>query len=231
LNERQKTWLRGLNATAGECFDTLKGGALSDGFRRRSLVTIVLFATLSAEIVLVWFLDTTVKYAGSRTTGLFDVIMAEMLLFGFPLALSTIALFRLGPLLIAWLAAAPTLLRWIGRCLLSSLVALLLAIPAVGIMDLTFDAFGPRALLDWSDARLWIYAAEYTVSAVLLDGMIVSILLLVLGLSVGAIAFPAGRTLRQTEWLVTRLGRYSGPALLGGGTIVASIAALIKDLI
>jgi hypothetical protein len=98
-------------------------------------------------------------------------------------------------------------------------------------MNLTFIAFGPRALLDWWDPRLWIYAVEYAITGVIVSATMIASLLAALlaaaGLMIGLIMLA----LLQAEFLAGLISRYPRGSLLGASITVAGLAIVIKDWI
>ena len=96
-------------------------------------------------------------------------------------------------------------------------------------LSMTVVAFGPRALLDWWDARLWIYAVEYALSGVIVSAiMIANLLAAILG-AAGLGILVLALMLLQAELLARLIARYPKGSLLGSSIAVAGLAIVIKD--
>jgi hypothetical protein len=180
------------------------------------------------EAVLVWYLANRMDYRGtSASPG--DVLAANLLLFVAPLCVAALSLVKAGPRLVRLLVGAGNLPACLGKCAVAALAADALGYGALRLMNATFMAFGPRALLDWWDARLWIYAAEYALSGVIVSAiMIANLLVAVLGAAALGILVLA-LTLLQAELLARLITRYPKGSLLGSSIAVAGLAIVIKD--
>ncbi len=98
-------------------------------------------------------------------------------------------------------------------------------------MDATFIAFGPRALLAWWDPRLWIYAAEYAITGVIVSVLVIAGLLVALFAAAGLVVLLIVLTMLQAAFLAGIIARYPRGSLLGSSIAVAGLAIVIKDWI
>src|SRR5262249_51654144 len=144
-----------------------------------------------------------------------NVLLGDLMLFVMPLGVAAAALFRAGPRLLAALTGHGGLLVCLGKCLAAAIVADALGYGALKGVDATVMAFGPRALLDWWDPRLWIYAAEYAITGVIVSAMVIATLLLALLTAAGLVAALIKLVLLQAELIAGMVSRYPRGSLLG----------------
>jgi hypothetical protein len=111
----------------------------------------------------------------------------------------------------------------------AALGADLLGYAALQVMNETFIAFGPRADLAWWDVRLWIYAAEYALSGVIVSAMMIANLLAATLGAAGLGLVLIAAVLLQAELLARVVARHPNRVLLGGGVAVAGLATVVKD--
>jgi hypothetical protein len=211
--------------------------AVIGGVRRRGLVDKFcrpqpqrnfLAVVFLCEALLVWCLARHMDYRGTYATA-GDILLADLLLFAMPLGVATYALVKAGPRLVTLLVGSGNLPSCWAKCVAAALAADLLGYGALRLMDATFIAFGPRADLDWWDVRLWIYAAEYAVSGVIVSAMMVANLLAVLFGAAGLAVLLVGLAMLQIELFARIIARYPKGSLLGSSIAVAGLAIVIKD--
>jgi hypothetical protein len=228
LNERQRTWLADRSARLWNGAAGVRRRWLLDIFGRAQFQRVFLALVFLGEAVLVWDLARRMGYRGMTAT-LRDVLVADLLLFIMPLCVAAAALIAAGRRLMALLVGSGNLPACLGKCAAAALAANLIAYGALRAMDATFVAFGPRALLDWWDVRLWIYAAEYALSGVIVSAiMIANLLVAILG-AAGLGILVLALTLLQAELLARLIARYPKGSLLGSSIAVAGLAIVIKD--
>ena len=191
---------------------------------RRALVATVFVA----EALLFGHLAQRMGY-GSRAASARDAVIGDFLLFVTPFCIAALALFVAGPRLVARLIGAGNLFACTAKCLAAALAADLLGYGALQTMNATFLTFGPRALLDWWDARLWLYAAEYAVSGVIVSAMTIASVLLAICAAAGLATLIVVLALLQAELLARVIRRYPKPPLLGSSTALAGLALILKD--
>src|SRR6185437_8928367 len=148
-----------------------------------------------------------------------------------PLAVAAAALFTAGPRLVAALTGRGGLIACLGKCAAAAIAAGALGYGALKVMNLTFVAFGPRALLDWWDPRLWIYAVEYAIAGVIISATMIASLLAALLAGAGLVIGLIMLALLQAEFLAGLIARYPRGSLLGSSIAVAGLAIVIKDWI
>src|SRR5262249_41979739 len=156
---------------------------------------------------------------GAATAG--EVVMAELVLFVAPLCFSALLLVRFGPRFIDLLTRYRHLPACAAKCLGAAIAANALGYGALQVMNVTFLGFGPRALLDWWDFRLWIYAVEYAVSGAIVSAMMIANLLLATCVAAGAVIGLVALVLLQAELLARTVTRYPRGSLLGSSIAVA----------
>jgi hypothetical protein len=232
LNDGQKSWLADRSARLRHWIGTIRRRALLDTLGSSRLRRTFLAIVFLAEAVLVWHLARHVSYqgrGGAATAG--DVLVAELLLFVVPLCAAALVLIKAGPRFVHLLTGSGGLPVCLGKCLAAALAADVIAHGALRAMDATFQVFGPRALLDWWDVRLWIYAVEYAVSGAIVSAMMIANLLLALCAAAGLAVLLLTLMLLQIEIPARVIARYPRGALLGSSIAVAGLAVVIKDWI
>jgi hypothetical protein len=180
------------------------------------------------EAVLVWYLANRMGYRGTRASA-GDILLADLLLFVAPLCVAALSLVKAGPRFVRLLVGAGNLPACLAKCAMAALGAGALGYGALQLMNATFAAFGPRALLDWWDARLWIYAAEYAFSGVIVSAIMLASLLVAVLAAAGLVVLFLALTLQQAEFLARIIARYPKGSLLGSSIAVAGLAIVIKD--
>src|SRR5580704_787565 len=162
LNDRQRGRL---GAAATRLRAGIRRRQLLDRFGHAQMGRNFLAAVFLCDALIVSYLAHRMGYRGSGASA-GNVLAGDLLLFVMPLAVAAAALALAGPRLVALLTGHGGLLFCLGKCVVAALAADALGYGALKAMNATFMAFGPRALLDWWDPRLWVYAAEYAVSGV-----------------------------------------------------------------
>jgi hypothetical protein len=189
-----------------------------------------LAAVFLCDALIVSWLAHRMGYRGTRSS-LGDVLIGDLLLFVMPLAVAGTALAAFGPRFVALVTARGNFLACLGKCIVAALAADALGYGALRVMNLTFLAFGPRALLDWWDPRLWVYALEYSVSGVIVSAMVIASLLAALLAAAGMLIALIMLALMQAELLARIIARYPRGSLLGSSIAVAGLAIVIRDWI
>ncbi len=205
--------------------------------RRRSVVgqfdcpgvrQFFLASVLVAETLLFWYLGHRMGYRGQATAA-GDVTLHDLVLFVAPLAMTATVLVAAGPRLIAFLTGSESLLACAAKCLAAALAADLAGYGALRAMDATLAVFGPRALIEWWDVRLWIYAAEYAASGIVVSAIAIAHLLFAICAARLLASLALRLALLQSEVLVRVIRRYPKQPLLGSVTALAGLAVIIKD--
>jgi hypothetical protein len=228
LNDRQRGRL-GATAVQTRTFVAgIRRRALLDRFGRPQMRRNFLAAVFVCDALMVAYLAHRMGYRGS-TASAPHVLIGDLVLFVMPLAVAAAALAAIGPPLVARATGRGNLLACLGKCLLAALAADALAYGALQVMNLTFIAFGPRASLDWWDARLWLYAIEYAASGVIVSAMVIASLLFAVLAAAGLLILLVMMVLLQAEFLAGVIARYPRGALLGSSIAVAGLAIVIKD--
>ncbi len=197
---------------------------------RRHVRRAFLAAVFLGEALVFSFLARRMGY-GSRAANAGDVLIGDLLLFVAPFCLAAVALIAAGPRLIAALTDGGNLLACTAKCLTVALAADVAGYGALRAMDATFALFGPRALIDWWDPRLWVYAAEYAVSGVIVSAMAIAHLLLAICAVAGVATLALVLGLLQAEALAGVIRRYPRQPLLGSSIALAGLAVMAKQLI
>jgi len=227
LSDRQRQRLAAASARLHGLIAAFRRRALLDRFGQPKMRRSVLAAVLLCDALIVGCLAHQMGYGGSRASAL-DVFLGDLMLFAMPLAVAAAALATAGPRLVTVLTARGDLLACLGKCVVATLATGALGYGALQVMNTTFLAFGPRALLDWWDPRLWIYAAEYAGSGVIVSATIIAGLLAAMLAAVGLATMLVALTLLQADLVARIIARYPRGALLGAGTAVAGIAVVAK---
>jgi hypothetical protein len=228
LNDRQRGRLAATAAHARSFIADVRRRALLDRFDHPQMRRNFLAAVFLCDALIVFYLARRMGYHGSGANAL-DVLAGDLLLFIMPLAVAAAALAAIGPPLVALLTGRGNLPACFGKCLLAALAADALGYGALRVMNLTFIAFGPRAALDWWDARLWIYAVEYAASGVIASAMVIASLLFAMLAVAGLAILALVMVLVQAELLAGIIARYPRGSLLGSSIAVAGLAIVIKD--
>jgi len=187
-----------------------------------------LAAVFLCESLLVCLLARHLDYRGTEATAR-DVLIGELLLFVVPLGVAALALLKTGPRLIRLMLGRGNLPACFAKCLVAALVANVLGFAALELMNETYFAFGPRAELDWWDARLTIYAAEYAVSGMIVSAMMIANLLLVVLAAASLVLMLMGSLLLEADLFARLIARYPKGSLLGSSIAVAGLAIVLKD--
>ena len=228
LNDRQRGHLAATAAWARAFVAGVRRRALLDRFAHAQVGRNFLAAVFLCDALIVSYLAHRMGYRGSGANAL-DVLAGDLLLFMMPLAVAAAALAAIGPRLVALLTGRGNLLACLGKCFLAALAADALGYRALQMMNLTFIAFGPRAALDWWDARLWVYAVEYAASGVIVSAMVIASLLFAVLAAAGLAILLIAMALLQAEFLAGIIARYPRGSLLGSSIAVAGLAIVIKD--
>ena len=201
---------------------------LVDKLDRGRMPQACLAAVFLGETLLFWFYAHRMGYRGQ--SGLpADVAIGYALLFVAPLAIVGLAVLAAGPRLIGWLTGSKSLLACAAKCLGVALVADLAGYGALRAMGATFVVFGPRALIDWWDVRLWIYAAEYAVSGVVVSAMAIAHVLLAVFAAGLVTSLLLALVLLEADVLARVIRRYPRQPLLGTSIALAGLAIIVKD--
>ena len=95
---------------------------------------------------------------------------------------------------------------------------------ALAVLNATLRAHGPRAVLDWWDPRLWLFAAEHAAWGVIANAAMIADLLVAL-LGAARLALLALTLMMlQIEFFARIIARYPRGALLGSSIAVAGPA-------
>ncbi len=199
-------------------------------FGRPRLRRVLLAGVFLGEALAFSFFAHRMGY-GSHAANARDVLIGELLLFVAPFCVTAVVLIAAGPRLIAALTDTGNLLACTGKCLATALAADAAGYGALRAMDATFAVFGPRALIAWWDARLWIYAAEYAVSGVIVSAIAIAQLLLAICAAAGLATLALMLALLQAEGLAGMMRRYPRQPLLGSSIALAGLAVIAKDWI
>jgi len=228
LNDEQRGRLARLAGRMRVFATDLRRRWLLDKFCHPQLQRNFIATVFLADALLVSYLARRVDYRGTNATAA-DVLLGDLLLFIVPLCIAAYVLVRAGPRLIALLVGRHDLPACLGKCVAAALAAGALAYGALQVMNATFLAFGPRALLDWWDVRLSIYAAEYALSGVIVSAAMIANLLAVICAAAGMVSLAITLVLMQAELLARLIARYPKGALLGSSIAVAGLAIVLKD--
>jgi hypothetical protein len=228
LSDRQRSRLASAAVRMREFAAGIRRRALLDRLGHAQVQRNFLAAVFLCDALIVSYLAHRMGYRGSSASAR-DVLLGDLLLFVVPLAVAAAALFTAGPRLIALLTGRGGLLACFGKCVAAAIAADALGYGALKVMNATFIAFGPRALLDWWDPRLWVYAAEYAVSGVIVSVMVTASLLVALLAAAGLVVLLIMLVLVQAEFLAGIIARYPRGSLLGSSIAVAGLAIVIKD--
>ncbi len=228
LGDPQRRWLAGRAACVWALVGAVRGRGLLDVLARPRLQRTLLAAAFLCDLALDWHLASSIRYRGTSATGP-GILLGELLLFGMPLGVAAFALVEAGPRFVGLLVGRRNLpIAW-ATCTAVALAAVLLGYAAIQVLDVTFRAFGPRAVLDWWDARLWIFAAEHALSGVIVNAMVIAGLLAVLLGAAGLALLAVVLVMMQIEFFAGIIARYPRGALLGASITVAGLAIMIKD--
>ncbi len=230
LNDRQRGRLGGAAARARAFANGIRQRTLLDRFDHPQMRRNFLAAVFLCDALIVSYLAHRMGYRGASASAR-NVLAGDFLLFVMPLGVAAAALFTAGPRLIAALTGRGGLLACLGKCIVAAIAADALGYGALKVMNATFMVFGPRAWLDWWDPRLWVYAAEYAVSGVIVSAMVIASLLVALLAAAGLVVALIMLLLLQAEFLAGIISRYPRGSLLGSSIAVAGLAIVIKDWI
>lgn len=230
LSDRQRARLAAATSRLRAFVAAVRGRALLDRFARPQMRRNFLAAVFLCDALIVFHLARRMGYRGAHASA-GDVLVGDLLLFVMPLGLAAAALTAAGPRLVALLTARGHLLACLGKCIIAALAADALGYGALRMMNATFLAFGPRALLDWWDPRLWVYAAEYAVCGLIVSAIVIATLLTALLAAAGIVIALIALVLLQVEFVAGIVARYPRGALLGSSIAVAGLAIVIKDWI
>ena len=228
LNDRQRRLLGAAAARVRTVVAAIRRRALLDRFAHPQMRRNFLAAVFLCDALIVAYLAHRMGYRGS-TASAPNVLAGDLLLFVMPLAVAAAALAAIGPPLIALLTGRGNLIACLGKCLLAALAAGAFAYGALRVINLTLHAFGPRAALDWWDARLWVYAVEHAASGVIVSAMVIASLLFGVLAAAGLSILLVMMVLLQAEFLAGIIARYPRGSLLGSSIAVAGLAIVIKD--
>ena len=228
LNDAQRRRLADAAVRARGLVADLRRRGLLDQLCHPQLQRNFLAVVFLCEAMLVWYLAHRMDYRGTYATA-GDILVADLMLFVMPLGVAAWVLVKAGPRLVTLLVGSGNLPSCFAKCLAAALFADLLGYGALKLMNATFVVFGPRALLDWWDARLWIYAAEYAVSGAIVSAMMIANLLAALLGATGLALLLVASVLLQFELLGRMIARYPKGSLLGSSIAVAGLAIVIKD--
>jgi len=229
LNERQRARLGAAAARLRAFVAGILHRRLLDRFGHAQMRRNFLAAVFLCDALIVSYLAHRMGYRGSGASA-GDVLAGDLMLFVMPLAVAAAALAVAGPRLVALLTGRGHLLACLGKSVVAAFAADALGYGALQAMNATFIAFGPRALLDWWDPRLWVYAGEYAVSGMIVSAMMVAGLLAALLAAAAAAILLIVLALLQAELLARIIARYPRGALLGSSIVVAGLAIVIKGL-
>jgi hypothetical protein len=230
LNDRQRGQLGAAAARTRAFVAAGRRRALLDRFGHAQMRRNFLAAVFLGDALIVAYLAHRMGYRGS-TASAPNVLIGDLVLFMMPLAVAAAALAAIGPPLVALVTRRGNLPACLGKCLLAALAADVVAYGALQVMNLTFITFGPRASLDWWDARLWIYAVEYAATGVIVSAMVIASLLFAVLAALGLAILIITMVLLQVEFLTGLIARYPRGSLLGSSIAVAGLAIVIKDWI
>ena len=230
LNEPQRRWLTDRAARTRDWVGQARRRSLLDIFGRTKLQRVFLALVFLCEELLVRDLAQHRRDQGrDGAASAQDVLVAETVLFIAPLCVAAMVLVTAGPRVVDALSARGDLPACLAKSFAATLIAGLLAYGAIVVMDKTFLAFGPRALLDWWDIRLWIYAAEYAVTGAIVSVVMISTLLFVACAAAGVATLVVGFTMQQADILARTVAHYPKRGLLAGSTAVVGLAAIVQD--
>jgi hypothetical protein len=201
---------------------------LTGQFDRPQVRQLLLTAILIAETLAFWLLGHRVGYAGHATT-VGDLAFRELVLFAAPFGMAAAVLMLAGPHLVGFLTGGGNLLTCTGRCLAVALAADLAGYGAFRLMDASVATFGPRAMIDWWDVRLWIYGGEYALSGTILSAMAIAQLLLAICLATWLALGMVALSRLQHEFVWGVIQRVPKRSLLGSSITLVGVAVLAKD--
>ena len=228
LGDAQRRWLGDHAARVRALVDDVRRRRLLDLLCHPRLQRNLVAMVFLADAVLVSHLAHRVAYRGSAAT-VRDILLGELLLFIVPLGVAAVALFKAGPRLVTLLVGRGNLPGCSAKCVAAALATGVVAYGALQVIDATYVAFGPRARLDWWDARLLLYAAEYALCGMIVSAMMIIGLLVVLLGAGGLALLVVVLALLQVELLAGLIARWPRGALLGSSIAVAGLAIMIKD--
>jgi hypothetical protein len=228
LGDRQRSWLADRSARLWAFAAGVRRRWLLDAFSHAPVRQVFLAFVFLSEAVLVWQVSARMGYRGAHAT-LSDVVVADLMLFVAPLCVSALALCLAGPRLIRLLVGSGNLLACLAKSFAAAIAANSLGYGMLRVMSATFLAFGPRAWLDWWDPRLWVYAAEYALSGVIVSAMLIASLLAAALSAAGLFLVLIALIRRQVEFFAGLIARYPKGSLLGSSVAVAGLAIVIKD--
>jgi hypothetical protein len=228
LGDAQRRWLGERAAEARAFVAAVRRRRLLDLLCRQRVQRGLLAVAFLCDLALDWQLTRRIDYRGTLATG-HDILLGKLLLFVVPLAVAALVLVRAGPRFVALLVGRGNLPVCWAKCAAVALAAGLLGYGSVALIDATLRTFGPRAVLDWWDARLWIFAAEHALSGVIASALTIAGLLVVLLGAAGLALLLVGLAIGQIGLLARIIARYPRGALLGSSIAVAGLAVVIKD--
>jgi hypothetical protein len=228
LSDRQRQRLTATSTRLRAFMAGIRRRALLDRFGRPQMRRNFLAAVFLCDALIVSYLAHRVGYRGTGA-GARDVLLGHLLLFAMPLAVAGTALAAIGPRFVALVTARGSLAACVAKSVLAAVTANALGYGALRVMNATFLAFGPRALLDWWDLRLWVYAVEYAASGVIVSAMVVTSLLAAVLAAAGLATLLVALVLLQAKFLTGLIARYPRGALLGSSIAVAGIAIVARD--
>jgi hypothetical protein len=230
LNDRQRGLLADAAARTRAVTTGIRRRTLLDRFDHPQMRRNFLAAVFLCDALIVSYLAHQMGYRGTGA-GARDVLVGHLLLFVMPLAVAGTALAAAGRRLVVLVTARGNLAVCVGKSVIAALAADAFGYGALRVMNATFLAFGPRALLDWWDPRLWVYAIEYAASGVIVSAMVLASLLAAALAAAGLATMSVALVLLQTEFLTRLIARYPRGALLGASIAVAGIAIVARDWI
>jgi hypothetical protein len=228
LNDRQRARLAAISTRLRGSIAGIRGRVLLDRFGCPQMQRNFLAAVFLCDALIVSYLAHDMNYGGTRVSAR-DVLAGDLLLFVMPLGVAAAALATAGPRFVALVTARGSLFACLGKCVVAALAAGALGYGALHVMTMTYGVFGPRALLDWWDPRLWIYAVEYAVSGLIVSAMVIASLLAAILAAAGVATMLVALTLMQTGLLAGLIGRYPRGALLGSAIAIAGLATLARS--
>jgi hypothetical protein len=228
LGNTQRRWLADRAARAWAFVGAVRRRRLLDLLGRPKVQRSLLAVVFLCDVALFWHLARRINYRGTSSIAR-DILLGDLLLFVLPLGVAAWALVAGGPRLVTVLLGRGNLAACWGKCAAAALVAGLIGYGALEVLNATLRAYGPRAVLDWWDPRLWLFAAEHAAWSVIVSAVMITDLLVAL-LGVAGLALLAlTLTMLQIEFFARIVARYPRGALLGSSVAVAGLAIMIND--
>jgi hypothetical protein len=228
LRDAQRRWLADCAARIWAFVGAVRRRRLLDLLCRPQVQRNLLAVVFLCDLALFWHLARRINYRGTSWIAR-DILLGDLLLFVLPLGIAAWALVRGGPRLVTVLLGRGNLPACWAKCAAAALAAGLIGYGALAVLNATLRAHGPRAVLDWWDPRLWLFAAEHAAWGVIASAAMIADLLVALLGAAGLALLALTLMMLQIEFFARIIARYPRGALLGSSIAVAGLAIVIND--